>query len=186
MNGRDRDQLESGCPMFSFKLARLKFPKLYSCDDLIEWLRRVEQFFEYQSTLESQMVSLASFHLEGEASQWWQWLRKAYQEEGKEVSWGMFVEEIWSCFGLIDCEDFDELLSKIQQIRSLQDHQKEFERLGSRVHGWTPKAFVGTFMGGLRPEIADWIRMFKPMSLKKVISVATKQDDQLSSQKKVT
>ena len=27
------------------------------------------------------------------------------------MSWGMFVEEIWSRFRPIDCEDFDELLS---------------------------------------------------------------------------
>ena len=64
-------------------------------------------------------MSLASYHLEGEANHWWQWLRRAYQEEGKEVSWGMFMEEIWSHFRPKDCEDFDESLSKIQQIGSL-------------------------------------------------------------------
>ena len=53
---------------------------------------------------------LASFHLEREANQWWQWLRKAYHEERNEVTWDIFVEELWSRFGSIDCEDFDESL----------------------------------------------------------------------------
>jgi hypothetical protein len=41
-------------------------------DDPTEWFNRVEQFFEYQSTMVAQKVSLASFHLAGEANQWWQ------------------------------------------------------------------------------------------------------------------
>ena len=45
-NGNVRDRLESNHPMFSSKLARLEFLR-YSGDDPIEWLTRVEQFFEY-------------------------------------------------------------------------------------------------------------------------------------------
>ena len=50
------------------------------------------------------------------------------------------------------------------------------------MHSWTPKAPVGTFMGSLKPEIADGIRMFKPKALKEVISLARMQDDQLNRQ----
>ena len=35
------------------------------------------------------------------------------------MSWGMFVEEIWSRVEPTDCEDFDKSLSKIQQITRL-------------------------------------------------------------------
>ena len=44
--------------MFTSKLAKL---------DPTEWFTRVGQFFEYQNTLETHKVSLASFHLEGKA-----------------------------------------------------------------------------------------------------------------------
>ncbi|RVW57854.1 hypothetical protein CK203_117249 [Vitis vinifera] len=57
-----------------------------------------------------------------------------------------------------ECEDFDEALSKVRQIGSLRDYQKEFERLGNRVHGWSQKALIGSFMGGLRSEISETIR----------------------------
>jgi len=60
----------------------------------------------------------------------------------------------------------------VKQVGSLRDYQKEFERLGNRVLGWTQKALVGKFMGGLKPEVAKGIRMFKPKSLKEVISLA--------------
>lgn len=59
------------------------------------------------------------------------------KEEGRLVTWKIFTEELWACFGPIECEDFDEALSRVIQIGSLRDYQKEFERLGNRVHGWT-------------------------------------------------
>ena len=60
--------------MFSSKLASLEFPR-FSGDDPTEWFTRVDQFFEFQGTTKAQKVSLAFFHLQGEANQWWQWLR---------------------------------------------------------------------------------------------------------------
>ena len=180
-----RNHSEGGHPMFSSKLAKLEFPK-YSRDDPTEWFTRVDQVFEYQDTSEAQKVSLASFHLEREANQWWQWLRRAYKEKGKEVTWAVFAEELWARFGPTECEDFDEALSRVKQGGSLRDYQKEFERLGNRVQGWTQKALVGTFMGGLKPEIADGIRMFKPKSLKEAINLARMRDEQLIRQLKVT
>ena len=59
-NGRSRDTKEAtreihdeGRPTFSSKLTKLDFPR-YSGKDPTEWLTRVEQFFDYQCTLESQ------------------------------------------------------------------------------------------------------------------------------------
>ena len=65
-------------------MTKLEFPR-YSGDDLIEWFNCVNQFFEFQGISNEQKVSLASFHLKGEANQWWQLLRRSYKEEGKEV-----------------------------------------------------------------------------------------------------
>ncbi|KAF2289659.1 hypothetical protein GH714_037756 [Hevea brasiliensis] len=146
--------------------------------------RWVDQFFEYQGTPDSEKVSLASYHLRGEANEWWQWLRRTHTEAGTAVTWAIFSEELWSRFGPTDCEDFDESLSKIRQTGLLRDYQWEFERLGNRVKGWTQKALVGTFMGGLKPEIAEGIRMFKPKTLKEAISLARMRDEQLLRQKK--
>ena len=74
-------------------------------------------------------------------------------------------------------------MSKVEQVGSLRDYQKEFERLGNRVQGWTQKALVGTFMGGLKPELAEDIRMFKPKLLKEAISLARMRVEQLMRQR---
>jgi len=120
--------------VFSSKMAKLEFPR-YSGQDPTEWFNRVDQFFEFQNTPANQKVSLASFHLEGEANQWRQWARRTYKEEGRIMTWEAFEDELWARFGPIDCEDFDEALSRIKQVGSLRDYQSEFEKLGNRVRG---------------------------------------------------
>ena len=98
------------------------------------------------------------------------------------MTWALFEEEQWAWFGPNECEGFDEALSRVEQVGSLWDYQKEIEKLGNRVQGWTQKALVGTFMGGLKPGIADSIRMFKPKFLKEAISLAHMQDEQVNHQ----
>ena len=126
---------------------------------------------------------------------WHPFIRKAKRTNGGNgyvehimrkgrLSLGVFLEELWSSFGPTNCEDFDEALSKIEQKGSLRDYQKEFERLGNKVSRLTQKALVGTFMGGLEPEIAEGIRMFKPKTLKEAISLARMKGDHLIQQKK--
>lgn len=69
-------------------------------------------------------------------------------------------------------ENSDEDLSRIRQVVYLCDYQKKFEQLGNRVKGWMQKAFVGTFMDGLKPDISNAIRLFKPQTLKVAIGLA--------------
>lgn len=98
------------------------------------------------------------------------------------MTWELFKEELWARFGPAEGENFDEALSRVTQVGSLRDYQREFEKLGNRVQGWTQKALVGTFMGGLKSEIADGIRMFKPKTLKDAISLARMRNEQLLRQ----
>ena len=98
------------------------------------------------------------------------------------MTWEMFVEELWARFRPTDCEDFDEALSRVKQIGTLVEYQKEFKKLGNRVQGWTQTALVSTFMGGLKSEILKEIRMFRPRTLKEPISLALMKDEQLSRQ----
>ena len=95
-----------------------------------------------------------------------------------------FEDELWVRFGPLECEDFDEALSRVGHISSLREYQREFERLGNRVRGWTQRALVGTFMGGLKTDISDGIRMFKPQTLREAISLERMKDDQLARQRR--
>ncbi|CAL1391412.1 unnamed protein product [Linum trigynum] len=166
-------------PLFGAKLARLEFPT-FAGEDPTVWFSRVEQFFEFQAIPEGQKVSLASYHLEGDANQWWQWLRRTYRADGIPITWESFSSELWARFGPSAATGFDEILSHIKQTGSLKDYQTEFERLGNRVRGWSQQALVGTFLGGLKPEIAEGIRIFNPRTLREAISLARVREEQLA------
>lgn len=168
-------------------LPKLDFPK-YSGhgDDPTEWLNKVDQFFEYQRDIpEADRVLFASFHLDGEANQWWQWLRRTSEETEKEVSLAAFKKVLRARFEESGYVSSDEALSRIKQVGSLRDYQEEFEKLGNRVQGWSQKALAGTFMGGLKPEISEGIRMHRPKSLKDAISLARIREEQLSRERKM-
>ena len=66
-HNQQRDGQEGGWMEVSSKTARMEFPR-FSSDDPTEWFNHVNQFFEFQNTPEAQKVSLASYHLEGEAN----------------------------------------------------------------------------------------------------------------------
>ena len=112
------------------------------------------QYFDYQGTSEDCKVTLAAFHLEGEANQWWQWMKKVYCEEKNEVNWENFKKELLVRFRPTKAEDFDKALSRICQSGTLREYQRKFERLDNQVDGWPQKALVGAFMGGLKDDIA--------------------------------
>ena len=76
------DNLEDEKPPFASQLVKLEFSVVCG-DDPKVWCARVEQFFNYQVTPNSQKVPLNSFHLEAETKEWWQWLKYAYKEEDK-------------------------------------------------------------------------------------------------------
>jgi hypothetical protein len=52
------------------RAVRLDFPR-FDGGDPLGWLYRVEQFFEYHQTQATQQIQIASFHLEGDALQWY-------------------------------------------------------------------------------------------------------------------
>jgi hypothetical protein len=54
------------------RFAGLDFPR-FNGEDPTGWIYIAEQFFHYQGTTAIEKVLLASFHLQGEALQWYQW-----------------------------------------------------------------------------------------------------------------
>ncbi|GJX51201.1 hypothetical protein Tco_0278046 [Tanacetum coccineum] len=132
---------QEGRLMFYSKLTKLEFLTYHGDKDPTERFTKFDQFFKNQGTPVTQKVSLASYHLQGEANQWWRWLHKAYQQE---------------------------------------EYQKEFRGWEIEFEDGLKRHFFATFMGGLKPEIADGIRMFKPTNLKDATSLARMRDKQLN------
>lgn len=162
---------------------KLEFPR-FNGGDPEEWVNKAKQYFAYHEIPRDQRVSFASYHLTEEANSWWQAKLKARGFEARQMSWETFEAELWTRFGPIDGEDFEEALCHIRQKGTLLEYQREFERLQNKVEGWTEKTLVGAFMGGLHMSISSGIRIFKPKTLTEVINLARMRDEQLQQEKR--
>lgn len=56
------------------KTLRLDFPKFDGSEPL-DWILKVEHFFDYFHTLDDQKLDIAFFHREGKALSWFGWLK---------------------------------------------------------------------------------------------------------------
>jgi hypothetical protein len=68
---------------------RLEFPRFDGSEES-EWILRAQQFFDYYLTPEHQRVQLASFHMEGKALTWYQWLR----DSEALGTWAEFIDAL--------------------------------------------------------------------------------------------
>lgn len=77
-----------------------------------------------------------------------------------------------------------ETLSKIKKIGSLRGYQKEFEYLSTRVHEWSEKILIGSFVGGLNIKLTAEAKFRKPKTLIQVLKITWIKEDQLQDLKK--
>nr|POF25153.1 hypothetical protein CFP56_47401 [Quercus suber] len=92
------------------RIYRVDFPQ-FNGEDPIGWIYKVEKIFKYQKTADEEKITLASFHLQDDALQWYQWFEKTQTN----VSWEEFTHALCVRFGPSDYEDFDEALAKLCQ-----------------------------------------------------------------------
>ncbi|CAA0829312.1 Unknown protein, partial [Striga hermonthica] len=160
---------------------RVERPKLtlptFNGTDPDSWLNRACQYFEINEIPKSERVKYAAYYLDGEANVWWQWLSRVYKKEDKRIRWKNFEKEMIIRFGVSDYHNYNEALSHIKQTGSLREYQKEFERIASRVRDWPEEALVGTFVGGLKTELAAEVRLDKPRTMR----AARMRDDHLTA-----
>ncbi|CAA0810863.1 Unknown protein, partial [Striga hermonthica] len=143
------------------------------------WLNRAVQYFDLNETEGRDRVRYAAYYLDGEANVWWQWLTSVYRSRQRVIRWNDFERELLTCFGSSDYHNYHEALSRIRQTGSLRDYLKEFERLACRVQGWPETALVGTFIGGLKYDLAAEVRLERPESMHAAMEVARRREDHL-------
>jgi hypothetical protein len=50
-------------------------------------------------------------------------------------------------------EYFDEAVVKLCQMSTVREYRTQIERLAARVHNWSERALVESYIGGLKEEI---------------------------------
>ncbi|KAM2104973.1 hypothetical protein ACFX1R_015519 [Malus domestica] len=160
-------------------LVKLDFPRFQEGDDPLGWIYKAEHYFDYFDILADKKVRMASFHMEGEALQWFQWVNcvKNYPK------WEDFTKIFCREFGSSDLLDCTENLVKLRQSGLLRDYIMEFRRLANRTIEMTPGLLKSCFIGGLKPEIRHDVKILKPFDVHEAIAYSQQVDAKLAELK---
>jgi hypothetical protein len=130
-------------------LAKLEFPHYDGAEDPTSWIRRVEQYIDFQQIEEENKVLLIAYYLEEDAQLWYQ----IFKEDMEGISWEILKGALHVRFGPTQFEEFYGDLSKLRQVGSVNDSQCQFEKLFNRVGKLPHVHQVGCFVTGLKEDI---------------------------------
>nr|XP_028962731.1 uncharacterized protein LOC108171913 [Malus domestica] len=154
---------------------RVDFPRFFDDDDPLAWIYRAEQFFTFYNILEHQRVLTASFHLEGEALQWFQWMDCLTSTP----DWLAFTKVFCREFGPNEFKDSAEALFKLRQTGTLRDYVVEFRRLANRTTVMGP-ILLKSFFLGLKRELKFDVKLLKLATVHEAIAIVGQLDSKLT------
>ncbi|XP_077250240.1 uncharacterized protein LOC143889774 [Tasmannia lanceolata] len=175
-NGRDTLTLTNPVSM---RPMRLDVPK-FDGTDAAGWIFKAEQFFAFHNTPNDQRLLISSFHMEGHALSWFQWM----YSNGFLKTWNGFLEALSARFGPSPYEDYKGALSKLLQTTTVLAYQAPFENLAHKVTGLSESFLLSFFISGLKPEIKRDLLIAKPQSLLQAMSLGRLQEDKFNDLRK--
>ncbi|KAD5318401.1 hypothetical protein E3N88_18347 [Mikania micrantha] len=132
---------------------KIEFPS-FSEGDQRGWILKAENYFRYYNIPEEEKVDVGSMHLEGDALDLFSWLSTD--------------QEIEFC---------------IKQTGSVQAYRQEFAERLARVTNWPDHCLLGVFLNGLKEELKADVRLHKPRTVYKAMSVALEYESKICNTK---
>ena len=160
------DQTKNGLPHYS-KAIKLELP-IFAKGDPNSWIFKANQFFYFHQVPLEDRVRIASFALDGEACEWFQWMFTNHLID----TWNGFCNALKHRFGPSPFEDYQGKLSKLIQTTSVSQYQHEFETLSNKIQGLSDGFLKSCFISGLKPLIQQAVLASQPTSLLHAINLA--------------
>lgn len=136
--------------------------------DPFGWSFRVEEFFNFHGMPKSTQLQIFSFHMEGRAASWFQWMKS-----NKLLStWPVFLHSLKHRFGGYLYDDPQGALFKLSQTPTVAEFQASFEDHMNKVSGIFEPLLISFFITGLKAEIRHELSFVKPTSLMETFSLA--------------
>ncbi|KAH9667504.1 hypothetical protein KPL70_021062 [Citrus sinensis] len=132
------------------------------------WDFRINEFFDFHGTPDQLRLRIVSFHMEGKAAAWYQWMKA----NNLLSTWHNFLLNLKQKFGTSMYEDHQGNLSKLSQTSTVADFQYAFKDLMNKVTGISEPLLVSFFITGLKPDIRRELLFARPTSLMEAFALA--------------
>ncbi|KAK9068701.1 hypothetical protein SSX86_012816 [Deinandra increscens subsp. villosa] len=157
---------------------KIDFPS-FSDGDPRGWVLKAEKYFRYYNIPEDEKVDVAAMHLEGDALDFYSWVAADQAIE----FWDELVRALQKNFGPAEFQNPDEHLCSIKQTGTVQEYRQEFAKRSSRVTNWPEHCLLGVFLNGLKDDLKSDVRIHKPRTVYKAMSIALEFESKISHTK---
>jgi hypothetical protein len=149
------------------------------------WVQKLDIYFKLNQMIESEAISFATLHLEGQAHEWWY---RGLMTLGHShiTSYLEFTERLMERFDRRDPELYFKDLTQLRQTGSIEAFITEFQRKAVAVSEISEHRLVMLITETLTDPLRGWVKAFKPRTLQDVILRTRYMGDSMQKPKTFT
>jgi hypothetical protein len=154
-------------------------------EELLDWIRALDTYFDYEDVEEEKKVKHAVTRLKGHATLWWDELQVDRCCKGKQKikRWDRMITKMKAKFIPMDYQItlFRKMQNLRQKVMTVKEYTEEFYKLNIRVgHRENDDEKVARYMNGLRYDIQDEMSMVTIRTVEDAYQMALKAEEKLS------
>jgi hypothetical protein len=154
-------------------------------EELLDWIRTLDTYFDYEDIEEDKKVRHAVTKLKGHATLWWDELQADRRSKGKQKikSWDRMIAKMKAKFIPRDYQItlFRRMQNLRQKLMTVKEYTEEFYKLNIRAgHRESDDEKVARYMNGLRYDIQDEMSMTTIRTVEDAYQMALKAEEKLS------
>jgi hypothetical protein len=154
-------------------------------EELLDWIRALDTYFDYEDIEEDKKVRHAVTKLKGHAALWWDELQADRRSKGKQKikSWDRMIAKMKVKFIPRDYQItlFRRMQNLRQKMMTVKEYTEEFYRLNIRAgHRESDDEKVARYLNGLRYDIQDELSMVTIRTVEDAYQMALKAEEKLS------
>jgi hypothetical protein len=167
------------------KMDILTYEGNMDAEELLDWIRGLDTYFDYEDIKEDKKVKHVVTKLKGHASLWWDELQADRRWKGKQKikSWDRMVAKMKAKFITRDYQItlFRRMQNLRQKLMTVKEYTEEFYKLNIRAgHRESDDEKVARYMNGLRCDIEDEMSMATIRTVEDAYQMALKAEEKLS------
>jgi hypothetical protein len=154
-------------------------------EELLEWIRALDKYFDYEDVEEERKVKHPITRLKGHATLWWDELQaeRRYKGKHKIKSWDRSVANMKAKFIPKDYQItlFRRMQNLRQKLMSVKEYTEEFYKINIRAGHWeSDDEKDAKYMNGLRYEIQYEMSMMIIQNVEDDYHMDLKAEEELS------
>jgi hypothetical protein len=154
-------------------------------EELLDWIRALDTYFDYEDIKEDKKVRHAVTKLKGHAALWWDELQADRRSKGKQKikRWDRMIAKMKEKFIPRDYQItlFRRMQNLRQKLMTVKEYTEEFYKLNIRVgHRESDDEKVARYLNGLRYDIQDDLSMETIKTVEDAYQMALKAEEKLS------